>query len=245
LPAILLAGWQVAVAAGLLDKRIVPEPTTVAKALWQWIFGSSGALYQGDWLLSVGATASRVGIGFAVAAVGGIVLGILIGYFVSVRTIVDPIVQLLRPVPTLAWLPLSVVFFGFTPAAGIFLISYASFFPVVLNTIDGVVRSQRQFTLVGGMLGANRRQMLWHIVFPAALPSIFTGLRIALGLSWVMSIAAEMVAVQSGLGYALMNSYTVYRYDILIAAMISFAVLGFVSDRLVILIQSRVLKGRS
>jgi NitT/TauT family transport system permease protein len=242
--AALLLVWQAASTLGILNELVIPSPSRVLLGLWKWMFDPGPGLYDGKWAASVSTTAVRVFVGFAIAAVAGVVIGILVGYFREVRAVVDPIIQLFRPVPTIAWLPLAVVFFGFTPQASIFLIGYGAFFPIVVNTSAGVLRSQRQFLMVGQMLGANRFEMLRYIVLPAALPSVFTGLRISVGLAWILSIVAEMVAVRSGLGYDLLNSYTVFRYDILIAAMISFAVLGFLSDRLILALESWMLAWR-
>jgi NitT/TauT family transport system permease protein len=243
-PLLIVFFWQAATSLGLAPDFILPTPLKVVSSWWHWIFVSGPGIYDGKWLVSASTTAQRVAIGFLIASTSGVVLGILIGYFRSLYAFLDPPIQLFRPIPTVAWVPLSVVFFGFNAKASIFLIAYGSFFPVVLNATAGVLRSQQVFVRVGRMLGANRLEMLWYIVMPAALPSIFTGLRLGVAVAWILAIVGEMVAAHSGLGYDLLNSYTVFRYDIVIAAMLSFAVLGFLSDRVVILLEKRVLRWR-
>lgn len=242
--AVLLVLWQGAVSLGLFASAILPGPIETLVAGWDWIFGADDGLYSGTWPEAAMVTTARVFIGFVLASLAGIVIGILIGYFRPLAVSVDPVVQVLRPIPAVAWVPLAVVLFGFSPTATIFLILYGTFFPVVLNTAAGVQRSQTRFLQVGTMIGASRLQMLRHIVLPAALPSIFTGLRLGIGTAWILAIVGEMIAVRSGLGYSLLNAYTVFRYDIVIAGMVSFGVLGFLSDRLVIALEHRILRWR-
>lgn len=243
-PILIVLIWQAASSLGPQPSFVLPTPIHVLTSWVHWIFTPGPGVYDGKWLDSATATAQRVVIGFAIASVGGIVLGIVIGYFRTAFAFLDPPIQLFRPIPTVAWVPLSVVFFGFTPKASVFLIAYGSFFPIVINATAGVLRSQQVFVRVGRMLGANRLEMLWYVVLPAALPSIFTGLRLGVAVAWILAIVGEMVAAHSGLGYDLLNSYTVFRYDIVIAAMLSFAILGFLSDRLVLLLERRLLRWR-
>jgi ABC-type nitrate/sulfonate/bicarbonate transport system permease component len=239
-----VALWQLVSLLGLFSAAVLPSPAQVLAAWWQWLFGSGGGLYDGTWLRSALTSAGRVLQGFVIASALGVVLGIMIGYFRAVYTVLDPLVQFFRPIPAVAWVPLAAAFFGFTHNATIFLISYGAFFPIVLNSAAGVLRSQKTYIQVGRMIGANRYQMLRYIVLPAAMPSVFTGLRLGIGTAWILVIVGEMIAVRTGLGYSLLNAYTVFRYDIVIAAMASFGLLGLLSDRLVLLLERRVLRWR-
>lgn len=241
---VVVAAWQLAFSVHAFPTAIFPSPGQVAIAWFLWIFGSGNDLYAGTWLESALTSAERVVAGYGAAAALGISIGVIIGYFRLLFISVDPLIQLFRPIPAVAWVPLAVVFFGFTTAASIFLIGYGAFFPIVLNTTAGVLRSQTKYIQVGGMMGANRPQMLWYIVLPAAMPSVFTGLRLGISTAWILAIVGEMIAVRSGLGYSLLNAYTVFRYDVVIAAMLSFAILGFLSDRLVLLLEGRVMRWR-
>jgi ABC-type nitrate/sulfonate/bicarbonate transport system permease component len=236
--------WQVVASMELVAAGLFPGPVAVAQAWWKWIVGPPAGPFDGTWLMGVGVTAVRVFIGYAIAAAAGVSVGIFIGYFRTLFAVLDPLIQLFRPIPSVAWVPLAIVFFGFSPFASLFLIAYGSFFPIVVNTTDGVLRSQAQYIQVGAMLGATRPQMLWNVVLPAALPSVFTGLRLGVGIAWILAIVAELIAARSGLGYSLQSAYTVFRYDIVIAGMISFGLMGFISDRLVLLASRRVLAWR-
>jgi NitT/TauT family transport system permease protein len=242
---VILLLWQAASFLQLLPSALFPAPVDVAVAWWSWLTAEGSGRYDGTWLGDALLTGSRVLIGFAIAAVTGVILGILMGYFRLMFTVLDPLVQLFRPIPAVAWVPLSVVLFGFSQNASIFLIAYGAFFPIVVNTVAGVLRSERSFLLVGNMLGASRLQMLRYVVVPAAMPSIFTGLRLGIGTAWILAIVGEMVAVRSGLGYSLLNAYSVFRYDIIIAAMASFGILGLLSDRIVVLAERRILRWRA
>jgi NitT/TauT family transport system permease protein len=150
-------------------------------------------------------------------------------------------VQVLRNVPVTAWVPLSIVFFGIGNQPAIFLIGLGAFFPAVLNSTHGVRQLNRTLYKAGQMMGANQREMLVRVILPAALPSVMTGLRLSMGIAWVLVVVAEILAVRSGLGNLLNDAYQFYRNDVVIAAMFSIGILGFVSDRLVVLVRDHML----
>ena len=141
-----------------------------------------------------------------------------------------------------AWVPLSLVFFGFGFKGALFLVALGSFFPIVVNTIEGVRGANRMLVRVGRMLGANRFQLLTLFILPASLPSIFVGLRVGIGISWVLVIVAELLSVKSGIGYTLLDAYSFNRYDVVIAAMILLGVMGFLSDRIVVAVAAVLLR---
>jgi NitT/TauT family transport system permease protein len=149
---------------------------------------------------------------------------------------------MLRPIPITAWVPFAVVFFGIREPSAIFLIVLGAFFPIVVNATAGAQRTPRVLVRAGLMLGMREASLLPKVVIPSALPSVFTGLRLGIGVAWVLVIVAEMLAVKSGLGYVLWDAYFFLKMDIIIAAMISVGVLGFVSDRIVLWIGDRLLK---
>ena len=152
---------------------------------------------------------------------------------------------MLRPIPPVSWIPLAIIWFGIANKPAIFLVFLGSFFPVLMNTIHGVKTVDRNLIRAGAMMGASERQLLTRIVFPAALPSIFAGLGIAVGSAWMLTVTAEMVAVKSGLGYVLWDSYYFLRYDIVLAAMVSIGLLGFLSDLAIKAVMARVLHWQS
>lgn len=241
--AALLLGWHLAVVLGNLGSGFVPTPPQVLDALLIWIgiTPSDSGLYAGTWFDAVWASTGRVLGGFLAAAAIGLPLGILIGRYRLVADIFDPVVQLLRPIPVSAWVPFSMVFFGIRPAAAVFLVSIGTFFPIVLNTSAGARHVSDLHLRSAAMLGARPARTLLQVILPAALPSIFTGLRVGMGLAWVLVIVAEMVAVRSGLGYELWNSYYYSRMDIIVAVMVTIGVLGFLFDQAIVFASRRLL----
>jgi NitT/TauT family transport system permease protein len=190
-------------------------------------------------------SARRVLEGFLLAAVVGIPLGLLIGWNRLVAKVVDPSIQLLRPVPITAWLPFSIAVFGIYDTSALFLIGLGAFYPIVVNTTHGVRDTNLLLLRAARMLGAGPGTILTKVVFRSALPSIFTGLRLGIGVAWTAVIVAEMIAVKSGLGYVLWDAYYVGRMDICVATMFSVGLLGFVSDRLIQLLSRWLLRWRA
>lgn len=246
IPIALLIAWQLAgQSPGMAG--VVPTPVNVAIAWWDWIFGDPGMglnPYLGTWLDNVWNSGARVGQGFALAVLLGVPLGLAIGWNKIVAQMVDPMVQCLRPIPITAWLPFSIALFGITDFGSIFLIFLGGFYPIVINTTQGARDVERNLVRAATMMGATPLQLLRRVVLPAAMPSIFTGLRLSLGISWTAVIVSEMVAVKSGLGYVLWDAYYVGRMDIVLADMVSIGIMGYLSDRVIVLIERRVLVWR-
>jgi NitT/TauT family transport system permease protein len=232
----------VAVAGFGFGDRFVPTPMEVVEALQRWIEGGGSMMdrYSGTWTDAVLYSGLRVLGGFLIAAVIAIPVGILIGRYRLVDDLLDPPLQLLRPIPTSSWIPFTLVFFGIGPMAATALIALGAFFPIVLNTIAGARHVSDLHLRSARMLGASELYVLIHVVLPASLPSTMVGVRLAMGLSWVLVIVAEMVAVKSGLGYELWNAYYYARMDIVVAAMLTVGVLGFLSDLVVLFLSERI-----
>jgi NitT/TauT family transport system permease protein len=228
--------WHVAVQQRWVTEGIIPAPAQVAESWYRWIFGTptrSLSPYSGTWLANVAYSSRRVIQGFLLAASIGIPLGLFVGWNRMVARLVDPSIQLLRPVPITAWLPFSIAVFGIYDASALFLIGLGAFYPIVVNTTHGVRDTNLLLLRAARMLGARETTVLAKVVFPSALPSIFTGLRLGIGVAWTAVIVAEMIAVKSGLGYVLWDAYYVGRMDICIATMLSVGLLGFISDRVI------------
>jgi NitT/TauT family transport system permease protein len=179
--------------------------------------------------------------GFGIATVLAVSLGVAIGWSRRIETIIEPTLQVLRPIPPVSWIPLAIIWFGIANKPAIFLVFLGSFFPILLNTIHGVKSCDRNLIRAGAMVGGDQRQLLRYIVLPAALPSIFAGLRIGIGSAWMLTVTAELVAVKSGLGYVLWDSYYFLRYDLVLAAMASIGLLGYLSDLAIRALMARVL----
>lgn len=243
-PVLILAGWELFSRSGILPPALLPAPSQVIVAWMDWVWGIDGNTqnYSGKWFSDVAASAGRVFAGFALAGVLGVLLGLAIGWSRTVEKLIEPTLQVLRPVPPVSWIPLAIIWFGIADKPAIFLVFLGSFFPILLSTIHGVKTCDRNLLRAGAMTGATPRMLLRHIVFPSALPSIFSGLRIAIGSAWMLTVTAEMVAVKSGVGYVLWDSYYFLRYDIVIASMASIGLLGFLSDFAIKHIAARMLR---
>ncbi|MBB4124133.1 ABC transporter permease [Martelella radicis] len=244
LPIAVLVIWQVSGTNGSLFGGVLPTPDRVWKGWQTWAFGASGMglnPYSGTWWDSLSFSTIRVAQGFALAIVVAIPTGIFIGWSRLAAEAVDPTIQLLRPVPITAWLPFSIAVFGISSFGAIFLIALGAFYPIVINTTQGARNVEKNLVRAARMLGANRRDVLLKVVVPSALPSIFTGLRIGLGIGWTAVIVAEMVAVKSGLGYVLWDAYYVGRMDVVIADMATIGLMGLLSDRIILIIEHRLL----
>ncbi len=242
-PLAFLGLWWAVVAGGIFPKTVLPSPEAVAVAMFEWAFGDrSAGDYSGTLLGAIYASGQRVVAGYGIAVMLGIAIGVPTGAYKIVGRLLDPFIHLLRPIPVTAWVPLSLVFFGFGFKGAIFLVALGSFFPIAVNTIEGVRGANRSLVKVGRMLGAPRLKLLWFFILPASLPSIFVGLRLGMGISWVLIIVAEMMSVKSGIGYTLLDAYSFGRFDVVIAAMIMLGLMGFLSDCVIVAIQSRVLR---
>jgi NitT/TauT family transport system permease protein len=193
---------------------------------------------------NVSYSSTRVVEGFFCATLIGVPLGLMLGWSRLAAQLVDPMIQGLRPIPITAWLPFSIALFGIRDVGSIFLIFLGGFYAIVVNTTQGARDVEKNLVRAALMMGVNSRQLLWRVVLPSAMPNIFTGLRVGLGISWTAVIVSEMVAVKSGLGYVLWDAYYVGRMDIVLADMVSIGLMGFVSDSLIVLLESRVLRWR-
>lgn len=245
-PGALLAFWQYAGSQPDMA-GIVPAPLAVLAGWRDWVFGSAGMglnPYSGTWLSNVQNSGMRVIQGFGLAALLGVPLGLLIGWSRLVSQLFDPLIQSLRPIPITAWLPFSIALFGIRDLGSVFLIFLGGFYAIVVNTTQGARDVDRNLVRAALMMGSTRGQLLRRVVFPSAMPSVFTGLRIGLGISWTAVIVSEMVAVKSGLGYVLWDAYYVGRMDIVLADMVSIGAMGYISDRLIVALERRVLRWR-
>lgn len=244
-PVTALVLWELAVNRGLIDDRLVPAPHTVVDTWWTWIFGTATggtSPYDGTWLENMWASTQRVFIGFGVAAVAGTVLGLMIGWFRLPRLLFQPLIDVLRPIPITAWVPFAVVFFGISGAASIMLIALGAFFPIALNAAAGAQETPPVLVSAARTLGTSPRKVVWRVVLPAAIPSLMSGLRIGMALAWVLVIVSEMVAVKSGLGFSLWQAYYFTRPDVIVAAMFSVGILGYLSDQILVRSYNRLVR---
>jgi NitT/TauT family transport system permease protein len=242
-PVVILVLWQIFSTIGFVRRNVFPPPSEVLSVWYDLITGltDAAARYSGTWLDHAWASTWRVFVGFAWGVALGVFVGLLIGLSRVMERVLDPTVQVLRNIPVTAWVPLSLVFFGIGNAPAVFLIGLGAFFPAAINTTHGVRQINITLYKAARMMGANETELLSRVILPAALPSILTGVRLSMGIAWVLVVVAEILAVRSGLGYLLNDAYLFYRNDVVIAAMLSIGLLGFLSDRLVVLVRDMLL----
>jgi NitT/TauT family transport system permease protein len=242
-PAAILLLWQIFSEIGFVRRNVLPPPSEVLSVWYDLVTGSTddAGRYSGTWLDHAWASTWRVFAGFGWGVALGIFVGLLIGLSKLMERVLDPTIQVLRNIPVTAWVPLSLVFFGIGNAPAVFLIGLGAFFPAAINSTHGVRQLNITLYKAARMMGANERELLSRVILPAALPSILTGVRLSMGIAWVLVVVAEILAVRSGLGYLLNDAYLFYRNDVVIAAMLSIGVLGFLSDRLVVLVREMLL----
>jgi len=181
----------------------------------------------------IGASLERIYLGFALATVLGIGLGLLIGWFRIAEDLLFPPIELLRPIPAVAWVPLSIMLWPTERSSIVFITGLGAFFPIVLNTIHGVEGIDRSLVRAATSLGAGRASIFREVVIPGALPSIVTGLSVGMGVSWICLISAEMISGQYGVGYFTWVAYGIVKYSQILVGMLTIGVLGMMSSALI------------
>lgn len=220
--ATLLALWHYSVLWS--GTKIFPSPREVEKGMAELL---RHHVLWGDIVDSL----RRVAVGYGAAVLLGVPLGLALGWYPAANQVVNPAMQILRPISPIAWIPVAIIFFGVGDKAAIFLIFLGAFFPIVVACINGVSEVPTVYRRAGRNFGMTPTQLLARVVFPAALPQILIGLRIALGIAWLVVVAAEMIAVDSGLGFLVIDSRNSgKRYDLVIAAILLIGVIGLVLD---------------
>jgi NitT/TauT family transport system permease protein len=197
----------------------VPTPAEVFNQLTQ--VGLSN-----KYLVNIAISVRRIVTGFMIAIAIGVPMGLLIGKYERVRDLFMPCVEILRPIPAIAWVPMSIMLWPNNEAAIVFITFIGAFFPILLNTIHGVHSLDGVLVRAGRCLGANEAQLFWNVILPGSLPHIFTGLAVGMGVAWVSLIAAEMISGQFGVGYFTWEAYSLVDYPAIMLGMITIGVLG-------------------
>jgi len=227
LPVGLAAAWEIAVRAGLSDGRLVPPPSRIYLEFED--LARAGELHR-----HVLATLARVAVGFGLGTVAGTLLGAVAGYSSLARRLLDPTLQGLRAVPSIAWIPLFILWLGIFETSKVALISVGVFFPVYLGVMAAILSVDRKIVEVGRVFRLSGLAMVRRILLPAVLPSYVVSLRAGLGLGWMFVIAAEFMGASEGLGYLLIDGQQLGKPAEIVAAILAFAVLGKLSDALVV-----------
>jgi sulfonate transport system permease protein len=236
LPALLLAGAEVAVRAGLLPANLMPPPSAVAATL-VYLAGHGLAGH-------VAASTARVALGGLAGAGAGLLLGAVVALHARTRGLLDPSLQALRAIPSLAWVPLLLLWFGIDELPKLVLIAIGAFFPVYTGVVSGFGGVDRKLVEVGLLYRLAPPSLVRRVLLPAALPAILTGLRNGLSLAWMFMVAAELIAASRGLGYLLSDGRETSRADIVLAAIVLLAVLGKLSDMAMLALERRLLAWR-
>jgi NitT/TauT family transport system permease protein len=229
--ALLLAAWQAAVAARVYPPVLLPSPEKVAM-----VFVDDWDVLAGHALASIG----RVAAGLSLAVLFAVPLGLMIGRYQLLDTMTDWSIQIFRSVPPIALIPLALLFLGIGDKPAIALIFLAGTWPLLINTIFGVRTIERTLIKVARAARASEFLVMKDIILPAALPAIFTGLRLAVGGGWLTVVTAEMIAVKSGLGYMILNAQLTFRSDLIIAGIIVIGAIGLLADQAVRLVRGHV-----
>src|SRR3984957_5826678 len=229
-PLLLLAFWQVATTQRWT--LLIPTPYAVAEYMVDFAVGGIyDDAYSAILLTHLLASMSRVYGGFAPAALFALPIGIMVGRMPTTRMLLDPFLQVMRPIPVTAWLPLSMILFGLGAKSAFALVCLGAFYPILLNTIFGVRSVDPKLFEAASMLGCRGNAQFYKVVLPAATPAIFTGLRLGLGLAWFVIVVGEMTGVPQGLGAVIMDGRTLSRTELVICGMIVIGVAGYLSDR--------------
>lgn len=222
-PIALLMVWQLAVSGGVFSAGQLPPPVDVVSAL-------SELISRGELWTHLGASLSRVTAGYLTGALAGLAFGSLVGLSVNVQRLFGPTVAALRTVPSLAWVPLLLLWFGIGEEPKVLLIAIGAFFPVYTTTASALSHVDRQLVEVGRAYGRRGPTLLWTVLLPAAAPALVNGLRLGLANAWLFLVAAELIASSKGLGFLLIDSQNTGRTDVMLLSIVLLAVFGKVSD---------------
>lgn len=215
--------WWLVCAVGWVPELILPSPSSALKALFQEV--RSGYIFLDIW-----ASVFRVGVGFGLSALLGIPLGLMLGHRQMLRDALVPGLNFLRNLSPLTWIPFAILWFGVGDAPAIFLIFFATFFPLTIATMAAVANVPRVFFQMGQEYGWTRAQLLRRVTLPGIAPQLITSLRVTSGISWLVVVAAEMAAGKSGLGFLIWDARNGLRTDLLVAAMVVIGIVGTVMD---------------
>ena len=239
-PIVLIAIWQSACSLGWVNEHVLPSPWAV---LTRWVayllpaksFAETGGSWlawaiSGELILDASGSMYRVVVGFCVGAGLALPLGLVMGASPRVYAWLNPLAQVLRPIPPIAYIPLAILWFGLGNPPAIFLISIGAFFPVLINTIAGVRHVDGIYLRAARNLGANQSTLFLRVILPASVPYILSGVRIGIGTSFIVVIVSEMIAVNNGLGFRILEAREYFWSDKIIAGMISIGMLGLAID---------------
>lgn len=232
--AVLLGLWEIAAASGVMPAMSFPRMSAILATWW-------GLIVSGELVGEILPSLWRMFAGYFIGVALGVVLGLLMGYVRFFYNLLEPITEVLRPIPSPAYLPIVILFLGIDDEMKIFMIAFASLFPVLLNTYSGVRSVDPVQLQTARTFGLSGRKLLWRIVLPAASPYIFTGMRVSLALALIVMVISEMVAASSGIGYFILSAQRGFKIREMFAGVLTLAALGYILNRLFLMIENRML----
>lgn len=234
LPVALLAVWQILFEVGVLRALLLPPPGKIAATF-------IALLLNGDLLRHLGISLVRVLEGFTLATAAGLTFGIAIGLSRALDHATDLIIQLIKPIPPIAWIPLTILWFGIGEESKVFIIFLGAFFPILVNTIDGIRQTDNKYVELARVLETTRLRFIMRIVLPGALPQIMTGLRVGMMVAWMCVVAAELIAASSGIGFLIMDARQMMQTDQVFVGMIAIGATGKLLDVILKIIERRLI----
>jgi sulfonate transport system permease protein len=234
-PCLLIAVWELCSDLGVAKSTLLPSPSI--------IFGTFiDILLSGELLQHLSISIWRVLQGYVIGALSGILTGVLCGLFKKVETALSLVLGFLRPIPVIAWVPVFILWMGIDEASKITVIAIGSFWPVLVNVIDGIRHVDKKYLEVARILEKNKWQILTRVILPSALPHIFTGLRVGIGIAWMCVVGAELIAASSGIGYLIMYARELLQSDVMYVGVFSIGLTGFLIDKLLRMAERKLLK---
>lgn len=237
IPMLLLILWTAVTITKFIPAYQLPSPIAVLETI-------RGLAQDGTLWSHLGITLYRVILGSFIGTFIAVILGSIVGFYSKAERLFDPIIQGFKSIPSLAWVPLFILWMGIGEPSKISLIAVGVFFPVYLNVVSGILNVDRKLIEVGKVYGLSHFELVRRIILPATLPSFFTGLRSGLGLGWMFVVAAELMGASQGLGYLLVIGQNSSSPDLIIASIILFAIVGKCTDGIVKLVENKVLSWR-
>jgi sulfonate transport system permease protein len=234
-PVLLLIVWELCSNWGIVQSTLLPSPSLIFNTFID-------LLLSGDLFRHLGVSIGRVLQGYFIGALSGILIGIFCGLFKKTDTALSLILGFLRPIPVIAWVPVFILWMGIDEASKITVIAIGSFWPVLINVIDGIRNVDKKYLEVARILEKNKLQILVKVIFPSALPNIFTGLRVGIGIAWMCVVGAELIAASSGIGYLIMYSRELLQSDVMYVGVFSIGITGFLIDKLLKIVEQKLLK---
>ncbi len=227
--------WQVYTQSHWQRQGLIPAPLDIGRTMLNTF--ASGVLLQ-----NIISSLWRVLLGFGAACILAILLGTLLGYYKHVSPLFTPLIELMRPIPPIAWIPLAILWFGLGNQAAIFIVAVGAFFPIFVNTFSGVRLVNRQHFMAARTLGANTFTVIGEVLLPAALPQMLTGIRLGAGSAWASVIAAEMIGTRDGLGYAIQLNRTMLEIESVFVNMLTIGLIGWVLNWWIVYFEQRFIK---